>query len=279
MTKTKGEVMKEKFVLCVFGMLIGHSLWGQKDISGLVLSGSGKRPIEYVNIGIVGKNVGTVTNEKGEFDLFLESRYENDSLLFSCIGYEPYVAEISEIREGETIFLKEMAYNLGEVEVRPKVFKESLLGVKTTSKSISAGFQHNMLGYECGILMQVKKSAILKKVNINVSSCSYDTIFYRLNVYRVKDEKTFENILRKPIYISASKELLEDTFSVDLMPHDITVDGDFLVTLEHIKDLGEGELVFCSSKKHTTYFRKTSQGEWQTAPVGVSISVVVDVEK
>lgn len=50
-------------------------------------------------------------------------------------------------------------------------------------------------------------------------------------------------------------------------------------TIEHVKDLGEGFLHFCAGLTHKTYYRKTSQGVWQTAPVGISISVIADVEK
>jgi hypothetical protein len=64
-----------------------------------------------------------------------------------------------------------------------------------------------------------------------------------------------------------------------LRSKDILTNGDFLITLEHIKDLGEGHLLFCAGLGTKTYFKKTSQGKWEAVPVGVSISVVADVEK
>jgi hypothetical protein len=163
--------------------------------------------------------------------------------------------------------------------VRPRVFKERTLGVTTKFKKISAGFKDNMLGYECGILMKVKKSAFLKKVNINISNCSYDTIFYRVNIYKVHGKMDFENILREPVYLKMPKKSVGEGIVIDLAAKNIVVDGDFLVTLEHVKDLGPGNLYFCAGLSSKTYFRKTSQGKWETVPVGVSISVVADVEK
>ena len=56
------------------------------------------------------------------------------------------------------------------------------------------------------------------------------------------------------------------------------VEGDFLVTLEHVKDLGPGYLYFCAGLSKITYYRKTSHGKWKTVPIGVIISVVADVE-
>ncbi len=36
-------------------------------------------PIAYANIGIVNKNIGTVSNTQGEFNIELNSKYDNDT--------------------------------------------------------------------------------------------------------------------------------------------------------------------------------------------------------
>jgi hypothetical protein len=75
------------------------------------------------------------------------------------------------------------------------------------------------------------------------------------------------------------KEKINDVIQIDLEPYHIVVEGNFLVTLEHLRDLGEGHLNFCAAPGHKTWYRKTSQGSWETVPIGVSISVIADVEK
>lgn len=45
-------------------------------------------PIQYANIGIPGKNVGTVSNNMGLFEMELSDDFDNDTLCISCIGYE-----------------------------------------------------------------------------------------------------------------------------------------------------------------------------------------------
>lgn len=211
----------------------------------------------------------------------VDSEYDNDSILFSVIGYEPLSIKIADLRKQAVnkILLKEKTYELAEVIVKPKAFKQRTLGVKTKSKRIQAGLIDNKLGYELGMHMKVKKTAIIKNVEINIASCTYDTIFYRLNIYEVQGEMDFENILRKPIYIKIPKESVKDKILIDLQHENIIVKGDFLVTFEHIKDLGSGKLYFCAEQNNKTYYRKTSQGKWGILPVGVSISVIVDVEK
>lgn len=259
--------------------------WGtmfSQQVSGVVLNKSNNQPIEFVNIGIVDKNIGTVSNIDGRFSIVIDSASViNDTLLFSAIGYESKWIQISNLLSGDkpSVRLEKKSYEIAEVVVSPTKIKEKILGVKTKNKSISAGFDKNELGYELGILMKVKKRAILKQVNINIASCSYDSIHFRLNIYKVKENKSFENILIEPIYIEMPREKVAEEIEVDLRGKNINVESNFLITLEHIKNLGEGHLHFCAALANKTHYRKTSQGKWETVGIGVSISVLADVEK
>lgn len=268
-------------VVLFIAFLLGCTSVMSQTIHGVVFqSGTGK-PIEYANVGISEKNVGTVTDASGRFSLDVAPAYDNDVLLISLLGYAPLQVKVADLRKNteNKLYLNEKVIALKEVVVKPRKVKERMLGVTTQSKAVMAGFKDNLLGYECGILMKVKKSAILKKVKINIAQCSYETVFYRLNVYRVEGKKSFVNILREPIYINIPASSIKDEIQLDLSDKNIVVEGDFLVTLEHVKDLGPGLLHFCSSLSTKTYYRKTSQGQWSTVPVGVGISVVADVEQ
>lgn len=268
-----------RFLILIF-LISSNTILGQV-IKGTMINADSKQPIEFANIGIVGKNVGTVTDLNGRFNFLVNSEYDNDTILFSIIGYKPLLIKIADLRKNmdNVVFLKEKAYELAEVVIRPKIVKQRTLGVTSKLKKVAAGFKDNNLGYECGILMNVKKNAFIKIVNINISNCSYDTIFYRLNIYKVHGKMDFENILREPIYINMPKETVKDEIQIDLQSRNIVVDGDFLITLEHVKNLGNGYLYFCAGLTDKTYYRKTSQGKWETVPIGISISVIADVEK
>ncbi len=257
-----------------------HILWAQ-DITGVVKDANGLKPIPFVNIGIVGKNLGTVSDHSGRFRLSAGASFDRDSLLFSMIGYETQAHEIGSLRKSENvvIVMHERDYKLDEVTIKPARFKERILGVNTRSSMIEAGFRDNKLGYECGLLMKVKKTAYLKQLQINIATCTYDTIFFRLNVYEVRGNKEFVNILKEPIYINLLKEDLEDEIHIDLRSDNIVVEGEFLVTLEHVKDLGYGHLYFNTGLSGRTYYRMTSQGEWASLRLGIGISVLADVEK
>lgn len=268
-----------RFLFLIF--IIGCNAAFGQTITGILFNSESRQPIEFANIGIVGKNVGTVTDVNGRFNFHVDPKYDNDTTLFSIIGYKTRLIKIADLRKQNEniVLLDEKTYELTELIIKPKIFKQRTLGVTTKFKGFTAGFEDNKLGYELGALMRIKKTAFIRNVNINIAHCSYDTIFYRLNIYKVKGEMDFENILREPIYIEMTKEEVKDQIQVDLQSKNIVVDGDFLITLEHVKDLGKGNLYFCAGLINRTYYRKTSQGKWETAPVGISISVIADVEE
>ena len=227
------------------------------------------------------KNTGTVAGNDGKYSLTIDKQFDNDTLMISCIGFKPVSLKISDFKKQDNynIYLEEKVFDVHEVIVKPRIFKQKTLGVTTKSRLAVAGFEDNKLGYECGVLMKSGKSAVIEKININFASCAYDTIFYRLNIYRINDKKTFENILTEPIYLKLSKDKTKETVSIDMKPYDLIIKGDFLVTLEHVRNLGKGDLYFCCGLSNKTYYRKTSQGLWETVPIGVSISVDAKVEK
>jgi hypothetical protein len=142
-----------------------------------------------------------------------------------------------------------------------------------------AGFKDNILGYELGIMMKIRKSALLEEVNINFGRCTYDSIFYRVNVYEVRGKMNFENILTEPIYLKLARENISETVVIDLKSYNIVTQGNVLITLEHVRNLGPGFLYFSSNFSSRTYFRKTSEGKWDSAPVGISISLKAQVEE
>jgi hypothetical protein len=267
-------------IIIIFLLLDCSALFGQ-NISGIVFNEKTKLSVEYVNIGIVEKNTGTVSDLNGHYNLSIDSQFDNDLLLFSSIGYFPFSIKVADFKAkaDKNIYLKPKSYEISEVIVRPKVYKERTLGVTSRNKKVAAGFENNLPGYELGILMHCKKSAFIKKVIINMANCTYDSVFYRLNIYKVRGKMNFENVMVNPVYFHKSKVETNKEIQLDLQSQNIVVYGDFLVTLEHVKDLGKGSLNFCIGLFEKTYYRKTSQGDWKTIPIGVSISVEAEVEK
>lgn len=270
------KTLSNLFFICLASFTIQAQTY-----TGVVMCKESQKPIGYVNIGIIGKGIGTVSDHNGSYSIQIGAEYNNDTLLFSCIGYHPISMLVHDFKKlsHHDIMLEERFFEIEQVVVSPNMFKPKMLGYNPRVRGIQAGFKDNLLGYECGVLINVEKSAYLETIRVNFSKTSFDTIFYRVNIYKATGNNNFENILQSPIYINLPKEQLSKTVVVDLKPYNILINGDFLVTLEHVKDLGEGFLYFVAGMRGKTYIRKTSQATWETKSVGISISVDARVEQ
>ena len=274
--KKNNLINKEKLLLILI-FTTAYSISFGQIFHGKIIEKGSINPIEYVNIGIPLKNIGTVSNSNGEFSIEIPKEFENDTIKFSCIGFTSFVIKISDLKENQTVSLERKTYSIDDIVVLANKTKIKTLGVNSNIKRIQAGFKDNTLGYECGILMRNNSLSNLQGMTINIANCTLDSIYYRLNIYKKVGNKQFENILKEPIYIE-TKAIPAGTLTFDLSEFNINIRGHFLVTLEHVKSQS-GKMFFSTGIGKKTYYRKTSQGKWETAPIGVSFSVKVLVEK
>ena len=87
-------------------------------VSGTVKDKATKRAIEYVNVSAVGTNIGTITNEDGEFTLKINNALNVKEIQLSCIGYHNALITITNSnRDGQTFLMTPESFVLGEVQV------------------------------------------------------------------------------------------------------------------------------------------------------------------
>jgi len=248
--------------------------------SGRILSSLDNKGIPWVNIGITGKNIGTVTDEDGNFILNVPEEFKDDSVMISAIGYVAKTVHVHEFHNDaiDSIYLEPATYDLPEISVRYHRASKAVLGNPMETASLKSGFSENELGSELGIMISTKKHALIQDIVLNIAVCTYDSVFYRLNIYRVNNGSIEENILTRPVYISFSGYEADVDFTYDLSSYSIVFQGDVLVALELYKDLGEGKLLF-NTEYFTgiTYHRKISQGEWFRSPgeIGMSLNCIM----
>jgi len=235
----------------------------------IVKSEGTTKGIGYVNIGVIGRNIGTVTDESGRFRLDFAELNDNDSLRFSMIGYESGTYTINRLKSdpSATVFLRSRTYELPEMKIFYPKGRDILLGTPVVSNALRSGFYDNNLGSELGIKVNVKKRLKVKDINLNIGVCTYDSVTYRLNVYRLSEDDSWENILTKPIYISFTKSDIGIPVTLDLKDNYIFLEGQAIITLELYRGLGEGKLLFLTQFfTGTTYHRKTKEGVWTQSP-------------
>ena len=246
-------------------------------ITAKVLDAVDNTPLAYVNVGITGKNSGTVTQENGSFNLNIDAQLANDSLTVSMAGYQKRVLSLKKIPA--TILLERKRIELAEVVVPSGIRRKKIVGNTTTSKLVSVGFPARFLGAEIGVRMALgKHPRRLETFHCHVSYTRIDSAVFRLNIYRMANGIP-ENILQRNILLSIAKA--PGDYTVDLSGLNLVLSGDILVSLELLSAYpptpNSGTLFFSAGLFNSgTWRRQTSQAEWKKANgIGVGFNVEV----
>ncbi|RYY36628.1 MAG: carboxypeptidase-like regulatory domain-containing protein [Sphingobacteriaceae bacterium] len=251
----------KKLIPCAVGLLFAFTANAQV-VEGTIKDAKTGETLPYVNVGIVGKGIGTVTNVDGKFKLDLKGSTA-DTLKLSMIGYKSQAFITGSYSSGKVVSLQPDVVNLKEVKVKPKKWKTALLGNQTSSKSGNAGFTSNKLGNEIGTIIKIKKSpTLIKKFYANVATAPRDSVKMRLNFYSVKDGLPDQLLNTQNIFVTLKKD--QEQVVIDLEPYNIVAEDKFVVTLEWIENArGQGVHFSASFFKGPIIARETSQAGWE----------------
>ena len=102
--------------LVILVMLLPTLTFSQVFISGKIVDEFNKKPISYINIGILNSTTGTISNKDGSFSIEIADSLINENLLFSAIGYTKKLISIVSIKESKevVIYLNEKVIDLDE---------------------------------------------------------------------------------------------------------------------------------------------------------------------
>jgi len=250
-----------------------------QQIVGTVKDAKTGEKLPFVNVGIPGKGIGTVTDNDGGFKISVNNNV-TDSLKLSMIGYRPQLFAIGDIiKQVGSLGVRLIPTNnqLKEVKITNHKYKQSILGNTTQSKSTNAGFTSNNLGNEIGEIIKIKKSPTwLKEFNASISQNASDSVMLRLNIYSVKDGLPDQNLLPQNILITVKKD--QDMIKIDLQPYHIMVEDKFFVSLEWVKNTSGMGLKFSASLLSSPIIaRETSQAKWEKIGIaGVGFNVLAE---
>ncbi len=238
--------------------------------------------LPYVNLGVPGRNQGTVSRPDGSFRLVLKEVRTDDTVRVSLVGYRTLDLALAQItksasRSGLRLTLKEQTQALPEVVVRTDASVVKVLGNPTESRFFSGGFGPNQLGAQIGIPIRGRKKPMrVEKVDFHVSYNTYDSLTLRLNVYRLENGMPGPNLLRENVLLRLGKQT--GRFAFDLSGQDLVIREDVLVALELLDGQGAETRFFLSAGvfNGATYYRRASQGTWRKAKgMGVGLQATV----
>lgn len=213
----------------------------QSTISGRVVDETTGQPLAYVNIGIVGAGVGTVSAMDGSFSFRLPQTLEKSKLRLSLLSYESkeFTAGnfLDDLNTQGIVSLKPQTYDLTQVVVVPKYNKTRRIGNEAVRRNLDDGFAGDKLGREGGIIVKLKdkyRPAIVTNFRVHIKRNDYDSIKFRLNFYSVRNNLPDKPLSRESIIISSA--IRAGVLEVDLEQYEVIVSDDFAITLEWIED-------------------------------------------
>ncbi len=223
--------------------MIGQSL-GQTKIAGFVSDSASATGIEFASIGILGKALGTLSNEKGNFEFTFTNDLLKDTLRVSAIGYRPVSFLVSDFIKlaSHNVALAFQATELEEVSVKSKKIKYDYLGNTKYTKNNCSGFiknNSNWKGSEAAILAgnKVGRTVTIESFAFYVIQNKYpDSLKFRLMFYEASDKKfpRYKTFLRKPLVFKMGTK--QGEFILDLKNYNIVTSKDFFISLECLED-------------------------------------------
>jgi hypothetical protein len=223
--------------------------YGQKTITGKILSTTTKDPIPYANIGIVNSNVGTISNFDGSFSIVIPKNLSNDTLTFTSLGFfgKAISLDLLESKKEFTIFLKEKVTILSPVTITAKLRKDK--SIELGNRTYDGGNYEpdtTYAGRSVALLIDNKNfpkglsfPVFIKKANLYIFKNNFDSFKFRirLNKYDSKTGKPGEDLLEKSIVVESDMKF--GWLKFDLSQLNFQVNGSFFITFEQLIDLSD----------------------------------------
>jgi len=112
--KFAAQMLKQIFILIFFipNLMLAQTLKG-------IVTDKNNAPIEAVNVSVIGKQMGSSTNEKGEYQLHLKAN-RSFVISFTFIGYQPIKIRIPMLKMGQD-------YVLNQQMIKQSFIKEEII--------------------------------------------------------------------------------------------------------------------------------------------------------
>lgn len=259
-------------------------------LTGRITDETGNR-LAYVNIGIAGTSTGTVSKPDGSFQLLVSGEAKNsDTLRISHLGYKTLNLPLSKTpgksTEKLSLVLKAAPKKLATIEIKPVKTKTKQSGserentvIKTNFAIIGQPMQN--LGAAIGKRFNLKgKPHFLKQLNMFVAYNTFDTVTFRLQIYKLKNGKPTETLLQDNIYFPLVKHR-KGWANFNLEPYNLVFNEKVLVCLEWVGHSRKGRYMGLPLAMPVPgavhYYKFGSQDNWKIyQTMSTSINLVTE---
>jgi len=219
---------------------------------GIVVDENNK-PIPYVSIWVENENIGTTSEENGQFEIKVSD--ENKNLIFSSLGFEKKIVKAS---DAAIVKLVPTAYNLKEVVIlNKKETKEKEIG--QTTGGVLQAFDNGprMDAKFFPYLPSYKKTKFIKQVTIFTDS-NIENATIKIHLYGV-DANGFpgEELLGKDFIVTVKKGVLKHKIDISEFNLILPANGIFVAYEKLMIENNKREKVITDEITHETKIQKT----------------------
>ncbi|MGC4021260.1 MAG: carboxypeptidase-like regulatory domain-containing protein [Cyclobacteriaceae bacterium] len=261
-------------------------------ISGVVLDSKTNQPLPYVHIGVPNKNMGVISRDNGKFEIDLSKADKDEELVFSMLGYTVVKKKISSLLSTKDLEIKlvEEVKQLKEVVVRNEKPKPIKLGrFKPSNTTMGQSMLKDFgCGNEWGLrIFNKDKKFWIDNVQFHMRFNTVDSILFRIQIYKVKDNMPGESILREETFVTSHNG--QHWISKDLERQALVLDQDVIVAYEVVRvwysKTSDNELFFTYGKGYEegkVYSRASSLDSWkigERAPAAIPVAMFLTVSE
>ena len=170
-------------------------MFGQRNFNGQIVDANTQEPLPYVNIGVVGKGVGTVTDEEGLFYLAIDtSKFKKEDVIqISSLSYETIEIPIGQINVVHTDFPR-MLMHPSDIQLDEVVLSSDalipiseFLGYRNYGEQNYGYWNKNIaLGGELATKVKARQGRRqLNSLEFEVWENPSDSVLIRVNIYMI----------------------------------------------------------------------------------------------
>lgn len=184
---------------------------GFAQTKGVVKDSLSGNAIPYVSVWVENENIGTTSEENGEFVINVSDK--NKNLVFSALGFNKKIVKVS---ESKVVNLSMSAVEIGEILISNNRKEKTQIEIGKTKNRVAEAFDNGpkMDAKFFPFLPEYKKTSWIKKATITVDSKIEDATI-RIQLYGV-DTNGFpsEELLDKNYIVTLKKGITKE--EVDL---------------------------------------------------------------
>ena len=254
-----------------------------QPISGSITNAKTHEALPFVNVGVVGKALGTVADERGVYQLTFQEALANETVRVSSVGYAPRNLTLRQLAAQPNVSLMPETVVLNEVQVRAKALfrRTHTLGNSGNSENTTTYTLTNRdLGGQVGTVIKLsRRPTRLLSATFNIAQTAPGKVTFRVNVCRLdaKGRPTETKLLSRDIIVTAAA--VRGPMTVDLSADQLVLDENFFLSVEMLKweglPTGGATFAFSGSVGYTNnevYSRSTSEAPWERASAGAVLA-------